>query len=161
MVLSAAVVLSIGALSAVSSALPTSSKVLARAGAPSISPIPATCRVTSPLPASADSTSTTTYQPGPSTDNDMLYTAYYPAFSTNKTAMAQQCLEQCYGYGTHVECKTAYWAENLVVPAGYRGGPGDSLSTGCLMFSRALTTEDFVQAPAGQATDAFAGDIAC
>lgn len=75
--------------------------------------------------------------------------------------MAEQCLQQCYGYGTHVECKTAFWAENLVVPAGYYGTPGGQLSTGCLLFSQALTSSDFVAAPEGQATDAFAGTIAC
>jgi hypothetical protein len=75
--------------------------------------------------------------------------------------MAQQCLEQCYGYGYHIECKTAFWAENLVVPAGYYGTPGGQLSTGCLFFGRELTSSDFVTAPVGQATDAFARNIAC
>ena len=75
--------------------------------------------------------------------------------------MAEQCLQQCYGYGNHVECKTAFWAENVVVPAGYYGTPGGQLSTGCIMFSRALESSDFVAAPEGQATDAFAGNIAC
>ena len=73
--------------------------------------------------------------------------------------MAEQCLEQCYGYGYHVECKTAYWAENLVTPAGYYGA--GQLSTACLLFSRALDSDDFEVAPEGQATDAFAGNIAC
>ena len=75
--------------------------------------------------------------------------------------MAEQCLEQCYGYGYHVECKTAYWAENVVMPAGYYGSSGGQLETACLMFNRTLVEDDFVVAPEGQATDAFAGNIQC
>jgi hypothetical protein len=75
--------------------------------------------------------------------------------------MAEQCLEQCYGYGYHVECKAAFWAENLVVPAGYYGTPGGQLSSGCLFFDRTLTSSDFITADAGQATDAFARNIVC
>ncbi|OAL03305.1 hypothetical protein IQ06DRAFT_291122 [Phaeosphaeriaceae sp. SRC1lsM3a] len=145
------------AFATVASALPATTDSVKRAGGPAIVPIPATCTVTSPLPDSP----TTSYIPSPSTNNILLYSAYYPSFSTNTTAMAEQCLQQCYGYGTHVECKTAFWAENLVVPAGYYGTPGGQLSTGCLLFSQALTSSDFVAAPEGQATDAFAGTIAC
>lgn len=75
--------------------------------------------------------------------------------------MAEQCLQQCYGYGGPVKCKSAFWAENIVIPAGYYGTPGGGLSTGCIMFQRPLESRDFVAAPAGQATDAFAGNIAC
>jgi hypothetical protein len=150
--------LSIAALTNVANALPAITPGVApRAGGPAITPIPSTCTVTNPLPTS-DSTS---YQPAPSTKDDILYTAYYGSPSSNKTAMAQQCLEQCYGYGYHVECKTAFWAENLVVTEGYYGTPGGQLSTGCLFFDRALTSDDFVAAPEGQATNAFAGNIAC
>ncbi|KAH3952210.1 hypothetical protein HBI56_166960 [Parastagonospora nodorum] len=150
--------LSIGAISAVANALPATPKgIAARAGGPAIVPIPPTCSVSDPLPSSES----TSYQPAPSTNDALLYNAYYGSFSANKTAMAQQCLEQCYGYGYHVECKTAFWAENLVMPAGYHGTPGGQLSTGCLFFDRALTKEDFVPAPEGQATDAFAGNIVC
>lgn len=142
-------------LGALSSAMPTSS-ILERAGGPAIVPIPSTCTVTNPLPSGPAA-----YQPSAGARSDLLYSAYYPSFSTNKTAMAEQCLQQCYGYGYHVECKTAYWAENIIVPAGYYGSPGGQLSTGCLFFSRVLTATDFVAAPAGQATDAFAGNLAC
>jgi hypothetical protein len=75
--------------------------------------------------------------------------------------MAEQCLEQCYGYGSHVECKAAFWAENLVIPAGYYGTPGGELSTGCLLFNSALDSNDFIIAPDGQATDGFVGNIDC
>ena len=146
------------ALSATTSALPASkSNIIARAGAPVIDTIPSTCTITYPLP----SAPATSYQPGPSAQADLLYSQYYSLPGTENSKLAQQCLEQCYGYGTHVECKSAFWANNVVIPAGYYGTPGGDLSTGCLMFKRALTSEDFVVAPAGQATDAFAGNIAC
>jgi hypothetical protein len=99
--------------------------------------------------------------PAPATNNAILYSSYYPSFSSNTSAMAEQCLQQCYGYGYHVECKSAYWAENVMVPAGYYGTAGGQLSTACLMFSRALNMDDFVPVPEGQRIDAFAGNIAC
>jgi hypothetical protein len=150
--------LSIAAISTFTNALPAlRPEILTRAGGPAIVPIPSTCSVANPL-ATLPSKS---YVPAPSTSDALLYSAYYSSFSTNKTEMAEQCLEQCYGYGFHVECKTAFWAENLVVPAGYYGTPGGQLSTGCLMFNRALDSNDFIVAPDGQATDGFAGNIEC
>ncbi|KAI8938363.1 hypothetical protein NX059_004258 [Plenodomus lindquistii] len=145
------------ALVSVGSALPTANTILARAGGPAIVPLPANCTVTSPLPI----TPGTSYIPAPATNSEILYNAYYPSFTANRTLMAEQCLQQCYGYGYHVECKTAYWAENVPTPAGYYGTPGGDLSTACVLFTRALTAIDFVVAPMGQATDAFAGNIAC
>ncbi|KAH9883194.1 hypothetical protein J1614_000050 [Plenodomus biglobosus] len=145
------------ALASVVSAFPTANTIVTRAGGPAIVPIPKACTVTSPLPI----TTGTSYFPAPATEIDILYSAYYTSFTTNKTAMAEQCLQQCYGYGYHTECKTAYWAENVPTPAGYFGTPGGGLSTACVFFTRALSADDFVLAPAGQATDAFAGNIAC
>jgi hypothetical protein len=143
---------------ALASALPAlDHNVLPRAGGPAAVPIPSTCTVTNPLPSSPG----VSYQPAPSTADALLYNAYYPSFTTNTTAMQEQCEQQCYGYGYHVECKTAFWAENLVLPAGYYGSTGGQLSTGCLFFTRALTSGDFVAAPEGQATDAYARNIAC
>ncbi|KAF1939984.1 hypothetical protein EJ02DRAFT_456440 [Clathrospora elynae] len=144
------------ALCSLAFALP-SSLIRPRAGGPAIIAIPSTCTVTNPLVTASDAS----YQPAPATSDDLLYSAYYTSFSTNKTEMANQCLEQCYGYGYHVECKTAYWAENVAVPAGYYGSTGGQLETACLMFSRVFTAEDFVAAPQGQATDAVAGNIEC
>jgi hypothetical protein len=150
--------LSTAAFAALASALPAiNHDVVPRAGGPAIVPIPSTCSVTDPLPSSQ----AVSYMPAPSTDDALLYSSYYPSFSTNKTVMAEQCAQSCYGYGTHVECKTAFWAENVVVPAGYYGSSGGQLSTGCLFFSRELASSDFVVAPEGQATDAFARNIAC
>ncbi|USP74665.1 uncharacterized protein yc1106_01939 [Curvularia clavata] len=134
-------------------ALPTSN--LPRAGGPAIVPIPSTCTVTQPVAA------TPSFLPAPATTAATLYSAYYPSFSSNKTQMAQQCLQQCYGYGTHTECKTAYWAENVVIPKGYYGTEGGGLATACLMFDRELGQEDFVLAPEGQGTGAWAGVIEC
>jgi hypothetical protein len=146
------------AFAALASALPAINRdILPRAGGPAIVPIPSTCSVTDALPSSP----AVSYMPGPSTDNALLYSSYYPSFTTDTAAMAEQCLDQCYGYGSHVECKSAFWAENVVVPAGYYGSPGGQLSTGCLFFSQALTESDFVAAPEGQATGAFARNIAC
>ncbi|KAF2850556.1 hypothetical protein T440DRAFT_468533 [Plenodomus tracheiphilus IPT5] len=146
------------ALVSLSSALPTTNTLVSRAGGPAIVPIPDTCTITNPLPTT---TGTTSFLPAPSTNSDILYSAYYSSFSTNKTAMAEQCLQQCYGYGYHVECKTAFWAENVLTPAGYYGTPGGDLATACVLFGRALVAGDFVVAPEGQGTDAFAGNIAC
>lgn len=75
--------------------------------------------------------------------------------------MAQQCLQQCYGYGTHVECKTAYWAENVTVPKGYYGSEGGYLATACLLFGRVLGEGDFVGAPEGQGVGAWAAVVEC
>jgi hypothetical protein len=75
--------------------------------------------------------------------------------------MSQQCLEQCYGYGTSTECHSAYWAENIPVPAGYYGSPGGQLETACIFYTRALTAADLEAAPEGQGTSSFARNIAC
>ncbi|PSN68771.1 hypothetical protein BS50DRAFT_324017 [Corynespora cassiicola Philippines] len=139
-------------------ALPTATDLTPRAGGPTAKPIPPTCSVTNPLPlASADKS----YIPGDSVKDVQLYSAYYPSPSPNKTALAQQCLEQCYGYGDSTQCKSAFWAENVPTPPGYYGTPGGQLLTACLMYTRPLEGGDFAVAPGGQATDAFAGNIAC
>ncbi|CBX90641.1 hypothetical protein IAQ61_002132 [Plenodomus lingam] len=147
------------ALIAVASAFPqpNAGTIAARAGGPAIVPVPSSCSVNSPLPTPADSS----YLPAPATDGDILYSAFYPSYTTNKTEMAENCLFQCYGYGNHTECKTAYWAENVPTPSGYYGTPGGDLSTACIFFTRPLSASDFVVAPVGQATDAYAGNIAC
>ncbi|KAH8706135.1 hypothetical protein GQ44DRAFT_777799 [Phaeosphaeriaceae sp. PMI808] len=150
--------LSMAAVAITASALPaTASNINSRAGGPAIVPIPSTCSVTNPLPASSSSS----FIPAPFMANALLYSAYYPSFSTNTTAMAEQCLQQCYGYGYHVECNAAFWAENLIVPSGYFGTEGGQPATGCLFFNKTLSISDFINAPEGQATDAFARNIVC
>lgn len=99
--------------------------------------------------------------PTASANNDILYSAYYPAPSTNITMMSLQCLEQCYGYGDGSQCKTAFWAEKMPVPKGYYGSAGGKLETACLFFTRALGEDDFVSAPDGQASNAFAWSLQC
>ncbi|ORY00658.1 hypothetical protein BCR34DRAFT_494420 [Clohesyomyces aquaticus] len=146
------------ALASLSTALPTSSKLDARAGGPAIVPIPSSCAVTNPYPTA--SSSSQTYTPGPSADNARGYYAYYPAFS-DIDSMQLQCLEQCYGYGNKGDCVSAFWAQNLPVPDGYYGSTGGPLMTGCLFFNRTLTPEDFVVAPEGQATTPYARNIQC
>jgi hypothetical protein len=138
-------------------ALP-SSTLSKRAGGPAISPIPSSCTISHPLPtATADET----YIPAPSTSGVLIYSAYYPSPSTNKTALALQCLQQCYGYGYKGDCVASYWAENVPTPSGYYGTAGGYLETACLYYSRELTETDFVVAPKGQATTPSAGNISC
>ncbi|KAJ5058003.1 hypothetical protein J3E74DRAFT_366852, partial [Bipolaris maydis] len=131
------------------SALPTSN-LDPRAGGPAIVPIPSTCTVTPLAPPTTSSSSSNnnnqSFLPAPGTTDASLYSAYYPSFSSNKTQMAQQCLQQCYGYGDH----------NVLVPPGYYGTQGGYLATACLMFDRLLGQGDFVAAPEGQGTGAFA-----
>ena len=140
------------ALLSLASALPTTT-LLSRAGGPAILPLPSTCTVSHPL------TGPPSFLPAPATTP--LYSAYYPSFTSNTTQMAQQCVQQCYGYGTHVECKTADWAENVVVPKGYYGTEGGYLATACLLFDKVLGEGDFVAAPEGQGTGAIAAVVQC
>jgi hypothetical protein len=149
---------SLTAFTTLVSALPVMNTVLiTRAGGPAIISIPASCNITDPL---ANQPSER-YIPAATTKSALLYSAYYSSLSTNKTAMSEQCLEQCYGYGNHVECKTAFWGENLVVPAGYYGTPGGQLSTGCLLFNQALDISDFVIAHESQVLNPVARNIKC
>ncbi|KAF2790194.1 hypothetical protein K505DRAFT_352113 [Melanomma pulvis-pyrius CBS 109.77] len=143
-------------LAAFTLALPSS--ISRRAGGPAAVPIPPSCTVTDPVPTA---TSDETYLPAPAADDALIYNAYYPSPSTNKTALSEQCLQQCYGYGNIGECKTAYWAENVPVPVGYYGSPGGQLETACLFYNRPLQAADFVVAPEGQATDVSVGVIQC
>ncbi|KAK7183104.1 hypothetical protein DPSP01_005952 [Paraphaeosphaeria sporulosa] len=145
------------AFATLTSALPTT--LSERAGGPSTKPIPDTCKLSDPHEQTASAPSD--FIPAPSVKSVELYAAYYPSPSSNTTQMAQQCLEQCYGYGTSIECKGAFWAENMVVPPGYYGSPGGQLETACVFYTRALTEADFEEAPEGQGTGAYARNIAC
>lgn len=144
-------------LPVLTAALPTSN--LPRAGGPSITPIPSNCTVSDPLTQSPESNGS--LLPADGTSSSLLYSAYYPSNSDNTTQMADQCLQQCYGYGSHTECKSAFWAESVKTPAGYYGGPGGELMTACLLYKRALTDADFETAPEGQGTSPFARNLAC
>ncbi|KAF2636887.1 hypothetical protein P280DRAFT_472760 [Massarina eburnea CBS 473.64] len=129
-----------------------------RAGGPSILPIPSNCTITNPSTA-ADTPSA--FLPVASTSSARLYSAYYPSFTTNKTQMSAQCLQQCYGYGNHTQCKASFWAENVKVPPGYHDSPGGQLMTSCLLYNRTLTANDFESAPEGEGTDAYTRNLEC
>ncbi|KAF2442827.1 hypothetical protein P171DRAFT_433222 [Karstenula rhodostoma CBS 690.94] len=145
------------AFATLTSARPTT--LSERAGGPAIKPIPDTCTLSNPYGQTAAAPSD--FIPAPSTKSVELYAAYYPSPSSNTTQMAQQCLQQCYGYGTSTECKGAYWAEHVVVPSGYYGGEGGQLETACVFYTRPLTVADFQEASEGQGTSAYARNIAC
>jgi hypothetical protein len=134
-------------------ALTAASPLTPRAGGPAIKPIPSTCTITNPHPAG------TNFVPALPAGEQPLYAAYYPSPSTNKTLLSEQCLQQCYGYGDSTECHASFWAENVEVPQGYRGA--GNIMTACVLFTRPLTANDFEDAPAGQATDAYTRNLAC
>lgn len=148
----------LSAFAALATAVPTRTNLEARAGGPVAKPIPSTCTIAYPIPTfNADPG----YLPAPSTSSALFYGAYYPSPSSNKTALAEQCLQQCYGYGDSTECKAAYWAENVEVPKGYYGSPGGTYDTACLFYNRTLTTADFIVAPEGNGTTPYAADLSC
>ncbi|KAF2999893.1 hypothetical protein E8E13_008405 [Curvularia kusanoi] len=130
------------------------------AGGPAIVPIPSNCTIKNLAPTTTQMNNES-YIPTPDANNDLLYSAYYPAPTTNATHMSLQCLQQCHGYGDGSQCKTAFWAEKMSVPKGYYGSPGGQLETACLFFTRELQDEDFTAGPAGQALNAFAWSIQC
>lgn len=147
------------ALGPVISTAPTFSTLSARAGGPIGKEIPASCDVTHPIPSLSEVKG---YLPTDSALEALLYPAYYPSPSTDKAQMSKFCLEQCYGYGNSTECQAAYWAENVEVPEGYREGiPEGTYLTACLLFTRPLLPNDFIDAPAGEGTTAFAANIKC
>jgi hypothetical protein len=143
----------LAALTTFGAAMPTSNN--ARAGGPIAKPIPSSCTVTSLILTG----STQGYVPAAAVSS--FYSAYYPSPSSNKTAMAQQCLEQCYGYGDSTQCKTAYWAESVEVPSSYYNSPPGTYETGCLFYNQTLSPTDFVTAPEGHGTTPYAATIQC
>lgn len=140
-------------------ALPATTPTI-RAGGPAALPIPPNCTVIDIAPA-LGKMHNQSYIPTPSANFDLLYSAYYPSYSKNITAMSLHCLQQCYGYGGGSQCKAAFWAEEMVVPAGYYGSTGGQLETACLFYSRGLEEQDFVDAPESQGSKAFAWNLKC
>ena len=139
-------------------AIPLLNTIIPRAGGPIGKPIPSTCTVINPIPSLSPGQGAL---PLESTGSTLFFSAYYPSPSDNITAMAEQCFQQCYGYGDSTECKTAFWAENVVVPAGYYGGPGGDLMTACLFFNATLTSADFGITDGDLGTTPAAADIQC
>jgi hypothetical protein len=147
------------ALVPIISAAPASPALSARAGDPIGKEIPPSCNVTHPIPSLSSAKG---YLPSDSALDSLLYPSYYPSPSTDKAQMSKFCLEQCYGYGNSVECKSAYWAENVEVPEDYHDDiPDGTYLTACLFFKRPLSPEDFDEAPTGKCTTPFAANIKC
>lgn len=130
------------------------------AGGPAATPIPSNCTITNLAPTMGQMRNES-YVPTASASNDILFSVYYPAPSTNTTTMSLQCLEQCHSYGDGSQCKTAFWAEKMPVLEGYYGSPGGQLETACLLFTRVLGDNDFMAASEGQASHAFAWSLRC
>ncbi|KAF3043798.1 hypothetical protein E8E12_010384 [Didymella heteroderae] len=130
------------------------------AGGPAATPISSNCKITDLAPTLGQMRNES-YVPTASASSNILYSAYYPAPSNNVTMMSLQCLEQCHGYGDGSQCKTAFWAKEMPVPEGYYGASGGQLETACLFFTRALGDDDFMAAPKGQASNAFAWSLQC
>ncbi|KAF2662352.1 hypothetical protein K491DRAFT_772936 [Lophiostoma macrostomum CBS 122681] len=143
-------------LSAFGAAMPTSNNI-ARAGGPVAKPIPSSCTVTPLIPTNP----TQGYLPAAEAYITLLYSAYYPSPSSNKTELAQECLEQCYGYGDSTECKTAYWAESVEVPSSYYNSPPGTYETACLFFKERLDDTDFTPDAEGHGTSPYAATITC
>lgn len=141
-------------------ALPTTTMIIQRAGGPAAVPLPPSCNLTNLAP-TLRQMGDETYIPSTTANNDILYAAYYPSYSTNITTMSLQCAQQCHGYGDGSQCKTAFWAEKMVVPKGYYGGSGGQLETACVLFNRTLETKDFEAAPKGNALNAITWGLLC
>ncbi|CAK4030912.1 Hypothetical predicted protein [Lecanosticta acicola] len=131
-------------------ALASASPLTKRAGGPAIVPIPSDCPTTNPLPAS------TGYMPTPDTVYQEFYTSSRPA-----SEVAQECFDQCYGFGAPGTCKAAVLAYNVPTPEGYYGTAGGVLEISCMMFEDYLDETSFAEAPAGQYTNETAANIYC
>lgn len=143
--------------------LATASPLVAeRAGGPVAKPIPSTCTVINPLPHAACGTANVDgYKPNPTFVNlSLLYSSYFESFLPVET-QAQQCRQQCYGYGASGDCVSSFVAYNVPVPVGYMGSEGGQLETACLLFSDYLTPVQFIQGAEGQYVNGTAASIYC
>ncbi|QIX00243.1 hypothetical protein AMS68_005760 [Peltaster fructicola] len=140
-----------------------------RAGGPASVPKPDNCTIVDALPNVGPLFSRT--KPGqacewqPSADflaASLLYQAYYTSSDTVE-ANWNQCIEQCYGYGTSGTCKSALLAYNVPIPKGYFGNTTRDVPNeiGCLLFKDYATPLDFVPAPAGHYTNETAASVYC
>ena len=149
----------LGGLFSVASALTIPSEALhERAGGPAFVPLTPNCTAAQFLYTTLDGT---TFQPKAEVKAESLtYQAYYGNGVYDREKETRGCVEQCNSWYPK-ECTSAFWAEDLVIPKGYYGTPGGSLSTGCLFFKRPLMAEDFEVAPEGQAERFYAANIEC
>ena len=98
------------------------------AGGPAAVPIPSNCTVIILAPTLGQMRNEL-YIPTADAESDILYSAYYPSPSTNKTMMSLQCFQQCGGYGDGKLCETTFWAGNMPVSESYYGTPAGQLET--------------------------------
>ena len=149
----------LGTLFGVASTLSIPSHTLhERAGGPAFTPLTPNCTA-SEFPYTTMNLSTV--QPKPEVkENFLTYQAYYGDVEYDREQESRGCIQQCNSWYPK-ECISVFWAEKLVIPKGYYGTPGGSLSTGCLFFKRLLKPEDFEVAPEGQAQEFYAANIEC
>ena len=139
--------------------LAAASPIEKRAGGPAIVPIPSNCTIINPLPHAACGTANVNGWM-PASNESLLYSAYFDGF-LNQSEQAEQCLEQCYGYGNPGQCKSAFVGYQIPTPPGYFGTNGGDLETACLLYSTYSDPTNFTVAPAGQYLNATAGNIYC
>jgi hypothetical protein len=142
-------------LLSLTAALPTTDNLSARAGGPSIVPIPSTCSVT----CSAPTYPTDAFKPTSAfTTAHGVYSFYLPNDSvTNVSSSYNTCLEQCYGYGNKGDCVSTLWAANVT----YQAYGFTNTGYACLMFGAHLTGADLVAVTDGSYTGARGTNIAC
>ena len=133
-----------------------------RAGGPVALPIPANCTTINPMPhANCGTANTNGYMVNSDfTTASLLYSAYFEQ-NLSPSAQAEQCFEQCNGYGNPGQCKSALLAYQVPTPKGYYGTPGGVLEIACLMYTDYLDPNQFVAAPEGQYLNATAVNIYC
>ena len=127
-----------------------------RAGAPEAVPLPSNCTTNNPLLALEPAN----YAPSIALLSKSAIYAFYlypgsPAVSWGYT----KCIQQCHGLGNDT-CKAAFYASAVPQPP-MRGSPGGELTTACLMFDRAIGTNDFVIAKDGTYEDPVAACLYC
>lgn len=154
--------ISTAALPLLALASPIASSVKARAGAPAIVPLPANCTLTDSLPHASDHPGNGTisgWKPTNATLQSEIYEFFLeqPDFYSYN-ARYEQCLEQCHGLSG---CKSVFFSNNAIVPAGYYFSSGGEEALGCIMFSKYLTPYDFEPAANGTYVNATSANIYC
>lgn len=91
---------------------------------------------------------------------NLIYSAYFES-SLNQSAQAEQCLQQCYGFGLPGTCKSALLGYNIPTPPGFFSTAGGQLETACLLYSATMDPNTFITAPSGQYVNETAGNIYC
>lgn len=111
-----------------SAALPLlamASPITKRAGGPAYKPLAANCTLVNPLPQASEKCGNGTsngWMPSNATLENLVYEYYLaqPDFESLSSRW-EGCLEQCNGYGTPGQCKSAFLAYNAPTPKGEIG----------------------------------------